>query len=500
MSSTIKVRFLIDREQQRVVFAEAGSDFVDVLFSFLTLPLGRIVRLLNKQSCSGSLDSIYNSVERLDIKHLKTEACQDMLLNPRSVAAEQCEGLKIKGIHEHKPRIYTCSQDGCLIQSTCYYTYSSKCLCHRCGKLMDKCSEWSKKTSEKGGIFVDYKDNFMITDDLRVIPTSLLKGLSIFKEMQIKEGSMLEERVIDFGTKEAMNLLGKSLVSKNALTLVCFPDAIKEQISVNEGEKEINLKLVLNKNNNNILYAEVGEDFINLLFSFLTFPLGSVLRLFSNNISLGGCVKNLYSSAESLGLECFKSEICRNMLLNPKLPPFYGCNKNQILQLEEITSDEIFVLKGCRKCYVDNGYKPIESAPCEHGIEQAEFIEWNPKFAKIMVDAGDAAFVVGSRKYMISDNLHVSPLSIISAVGSGMNLSISEMVGKEVFIDNYKVIESNVTSFVLFGSFLFLFGIYLLLFFSLQMQARSLLGAMLTSKTVLTDIFSSKPTRKRKSL
>ncbi|KAK8916665.1 hypothetical protein KSP39_PZI022631 [Platanthera zijinensis] len=480
MSSTIKVRFLIDREQKRVVFAEAGSDFVDVLFSFLTLPLGRIVRLLNKQSCLGSLDSLYDSVEQLDIKHLKTEACRDMLLNPRSAAAIQCEDLMIKGIHELEPRnLYTCSQDGCLIHSTCYYTYSSKCLCHRCGKLMDKCSEWLKKTSEEGGIFVDDKDNFMITDDLRVIPTSLLKGLSLFKEMQIKEASLLEERVIDFGTKEAMNLLGQSLVSKNALTLVCFPDApvqasagfslpIKEEIIVNEAEKEINLKLVLNKENNNILYAEAGEDFTNLLFSFLTFPLGSVLRLFSDNISLGGCVKNLHSSAENMGLECFKSEICRNMLLNPKLPAFYGYNKNQILQLEEIESEKIIVSKGCRKCYVDNGYKPCGSAPCIHGIEQAEVIERNPKSAKIMLDAGDAAFVVGSRKYMISDNLHVSPLSIISAVGSGMNLSISEMVGKEVSIDNYK--------------------------------ARSLLGAMLISKTVLTDVFSPKPTRRTKHL
>ncbi|KAK8964969.1 hypothetical protein KSP40_PGU021145 [Platanthera guangdongensis] len=479
MSSTIKVRFLIDSEKQRVVFAEAGSDFVDVLFSFLTLPLGRIVRLLNKQSCLGSLDSIYNSVERLDIKHLKTEACQDMLLNPRSVAAEQCEGLKIKGIHEQKPRtLYTCSRDGCLIRSTCYYTYSSKCLCHRCGKLMDKCSEWLKKTSEKGGIFVDYKDNFMITDDLRVIPTSLLKGLSIFKEMQIKEGSMLEERVMDFGTKEALNLLGKSLVSKNALTLVCFPDApvqenagfslpIKEEIIVNEAEKEINLKLVLNKENNNILYAEVGEDFVNLLFSFLTFPLGSVLRLFSDNISLGGCVKNLHSSADKMGLDCFKSDICRNMLLNPKLPTFYGYNKNQILHLEEIPSKKLTASKGCLKCYFDNGYKSCASAPCQHGIEKAEAIEWNPKSAKTMSDADDA-FVVGSKKYMISDNLQVSPLSIISAIGSGVNLSVSEMVGKEVSIDNGK--------------------------------ARSLLGAMLISKTVLTDIFSSKPTRKRKSL
>ncbi|XP_028555287.1 uncharacterized protein LOC110102472, partial [Dendrobium catenatum] len=47
------------KEQKRVVFVEAGSDFIDVLFSFLTLPLGSIIRLLGKQTDLGSLDSLY---------------------------------------------------------------------------------------------------------------------------------------------------------------------------------------------------------------------------------------------------------------------------------------------------------------------------------------------------------------------------------------------------------------------------------------------------------
>ncbi|KAK8940637.1 hypothetical protein KSP39_PZI010265 [Platanthera zijinensis] len=116
------------------------------------------------------------------------------------------------------------------------------------------------------------------------------------------------------------------------------------------------------------------------------------------------------------------------MLLNPMLPTFYGCNKNQIPQLEEITSIKLMVLKGCPMCYFDNGYnKSCGSATCQHGIKKAKVIEWNPKSTKIMADA-DKAFVVGSKK------------------------------------------------------------------------ARSLLGAMLIFKSFLTDIFSAKPTRKRKSL
>ncbi|KAK8916926.1 hypothetical protein KSP39_PZI022656 [Platanthera zijinensis] len=203
---SIKVRFLIDKEEKRVVYVEAGSDFVDVLFSFLTLPLGAIVRLLKKRSGLGSLDSLYESIEQLDAEHLQTEACKEMLLNPRSAAARLCEDLKVKGIHELKPRsFYTCRQDGCLIRSICCFTYTSNVLCSRCGELMDRIWEW-KKTTEEGGVFVKATTEFMITDDLRVMPSSLLKSLSLLKEMHIKDTSMLEERVMQFGTKEVSHL------------------------------------------------------------------------------------------------------------------------------------------------------------------------------------------------------------------------------------------------------------------------------------------------------
>ncbi|KAK8916927.1 hypothetical protein KSP39_PZI022657 [Platanthera zijinensis] len=307
MPSSMKVRFLIDKEEKRVVYVEAGSDFVDVLFSFLTLPLGAIVRLLKMPSGLGSLDSLYESIEQLDAEHLQTEACKEMLLNPRSAAAVLCEDLKVKRIHELNPRTnYTCSQDGCLIHSTCYFTFQSKVLCSRCGKLMDKTWQWHKQTSKEGGVFVKATAEFMITDDLRVMPASLLKSLSLLKEMHIKDTSMLEERVMQFGTKEVSHLSYNFLIVDD------------------EAQNEIKVELILNKKNNSLLYAQVGDDFTNHLFSFLAFPLGSVLKFLSDNMSpLGGCIQNLYSSIENMGLEYFKSEICRNMLLTPKLAAFF---------------------------------------------------------------------------------------------------------------------------------------------------------------------------------
>ena len=49
---TAPLRYWVDNERKRVVMAEASGHFVDVLFSFLTLPLGTIIRLGNQSVMS----------------------------------------------------------------------------------------------------------------------------------------------------------------------------------------------------------------------------------------------------------------------------------------------------------------------------------------------------------------------------------------------------------------------------------------------------------------
>ncbi|XP_020577475.1 uncharacterized protein LOC110022740 [Phalaenopsis equestris] len=470
--SKISARFLSNKDQKRIVCAEARSDFIDVLFSFLTLPLGSIVRLMAKQSGLGSLDVLYDAVEQLDVKILQTEACKEMLLNPRSPTAIICEDLKIKNIHNANPRsFYICNESDCLAHPTCYYTYVKNCRCIYCGKLITNSWVWLKETFGDGGIFVDDKTSFMISDDLRVMPTSLMRGYSLLEEWPINDVRSLEERVIDFGTDEMLNLLRRSLVSKNPLTEVCFADAtvaadvdcslmVKEETSDDKTVGAIALKLIINKKNNSVVCAEVGEDFVNQLLSFLTFPLGSVLKLISDNISiLGGCISNLYSSAEIMDLECFKSKTHKNMLLNPKLATFHSFDR-QILKLEETTSKKLLVSGGCPKCYSDNKHKPCVPAPCKHGVRQSQILEQNPKSGKLSAHSG-GAFVADSRRFMVSDNLHISPLSFISAIKNyTKDLPISDLVEKDVYIGKAKVL--------------------------------SLLSTMLISKTVLSDVFRSK--------
>ncbi|KAF0892244.1 hypothetical protein E2562_014829 [Oryza meyeriana var. granulata] len=77
-----------------MLFAESDKDFVDVLFGFLTLPLGTVVRLLGKESQAVCLDALYKSVEDLSTDYFQTKACKAMLLKPLNAAAKQCRQLK----------------------------------------------------------------------------------------------------------------------------------------------------------------------------------------------------------------------------------------------------------------------------------------------------------------------------------------------------------------------------------------------------------------------
>ncbi|KAK7373849.1 hypothetical protein VNO80_07269 [Phaseolus coccineus] len=86
---SISLKLMVLKEQSKVVFAEARKDFVDVLFSFLTLPLGTILRLVRKESKLqplevASLSLICQSVENLPKGCLRTDTCEEMLLRPRN--------------------------------------------------------------------------------------------------------------------------------------------------------------------------------------------------------------------------------------------------------------------------------------------------------------------------------------------------------------------------------------------------------------------------------
>jgi hypothetical protein len=78
----LSMKLLVDRKARRVLFAEAGKDVVDFLFSLLALPVATAVKLVGEGSVAGSVGNLYASVDRLDSTYVQPGAAKDALLSP----------------------------------------------------------------------------------------------------------------------------------------------------------------------------------------------------------------------------------------------------------------------------------------------------------------------------------------------------------------------------------------------------------------------------------
>ncbi|PIA44881.1 hypothetical protein AQUCO_01700451v1 [Aquilegia coerulea] len=439
----INIRLLIDKEKNKVLFAESDKDFVDLLFSFLTLPIGTIITLANKETNLGCMDKLYQSVEALDHQYFQTEVCKQMLLLPRSASED---------IHP------------CMFENV-------KCLC---GKIMNSTLELGWNTyfedDKLNCAFVNGIGKFMITDALEVSTLSAKTSLSILFGFGINDGTTLEVKNISVGLEEVMDLLKQSMLSKTPMTDVFLlkqneinTEAIIAKplnVMFQSDTKRVNLDLFVRKSDKKVLYAVAKADFLDFLFSFLTFPMGSVVELFGGSSSIGS-IDNIYKSVEGLyHIDPEKLERSKDRLLHPKIASQHGC-KNQLLQIEENTG-MIYISK-CSHCF-KNGLVDI---CCRHGLDRAELSLINPKFIDTVTLKG-GGFIRDSMVFMITDELVVELYSQISSI-SYLNkqcVPFSDLEERSVTVG--------------------------------EQEALSLLKASLTSKTALTSVFcqsSKKRTR-----
>ncbi|MBA0665261.1 hypothetical protein Goklo_005147 [Gossypium klotzschianum] len=80
--TAVSLKLLIDPIAHRVLFAEATKDFVDFLFNIMSLPVGTVIRLLNKQGTAGCIGNIYDSIENLSESYMLKASGKDILLKP----------------------------------------------------------------------------------------------------------------------------------------------------------------------------------------------------------------------------------------------------------------------------------------------------------------------------------------------------------------------------------------------------------------------------------
>ncbi|KAI7725306.1 hypothetical protein M8C21_017947 [Ambrosia artemisiifolia] len=353
----ISVKVIIDKVNRRVVYAEADHTFVDILFSFMTLPMGSIVRLLGKVADKrfevlGSLNNLYQSLKDFPECYLSTEECKFLLMNPRSLSFDHCTKLKLK-LDDTEPLNYfkcaTCSNFSQAFISTC-----NKAKCRGCGKLMNKEVGYKKPNvcvGGRGGVFVSDIATFIVTDDLRVMPYTSASSIQLLTDIGITDYSCLDNLKLDMGCEEILHLLKMALSLDFVFTYLVFnrnlpiPDlVVPDQSSTLDQtalmKKEVSattkmrLEVSLQRSTGKLLFAEAEEDFVDFLFGLLSIPMGTVVGELLKGASSLTCMDNIFKSLSNMSVGRYlKSQNIKDMLLKPHTGQQYP-SKNQVFPLE----------------------------------------------------------------------------------------------------------------------------------------------------------------------
>ncbi|KAL3635473.1 hypothetical protein CASFOL_020020 [Castilleja foliolosa] len=457
-NANFSLKVVINKQKTKVLFAEANNDFTDVLLSFLTLPLGRIVRVLEKHygdkaPVIGSITTLYKGLVNLDSAHFRTDGYKQKLINPRSSFSDECRKLKLD-INDSQPvRYFACEDLGCTrskaYSMSMYYDVGG---CD-CGKPLTReihmtdVSEYNNVNDR--GVFIVDGASFIISDELMILPNLAGSVIQILSKLGITDTDWGELVNVTFGFNEVMDLLKASLFSRTPLTdtilnnghinftwpsipLNIVPKVDKSQVVDNIrpvpvivifSSKKIVLKVVVQKSTNKLLFAQAEENFIDFLFSLLTIPLGGAEFLMDGSTSFTN-IDNLYRSVANLiDAKYFKSN-AKIRLTKPKLAQGYRpIPRYRIFPLEE---------EKTRKVYFYEGERSKGDSMSFSSRSGGSFIE--VLFLNSLKEQG--SYVKGPGTYMVRDDLSVTPLCMTSYLSNlnALKIPFSDVTEMEVEI------------------------------------------------------------------
>ncbi|CAM8950037.1 unnamed protein product [Rhodiola kirilowii] len=204
----MKLTLFLDDKSSKLLFAEADKEFVDFLFTILSLPLATVTRLLKQEDdMLGSLGSLYKGIESLDYSYFQPGLSNVAVLCPRVILpfSDNCVPLMIVGKAD---RMYKCQH--------CTFKYASSETCPSCYLSMSTRVEYH--TSSSAG-YVKDAVGYVVMDDLEVKPMSGTSSIiSLLNTFDNKNVGDIKEKTVSLGKAEALQLLRASLLSKSVLT------------------------------------------------------------------------------------------------------------------------------------------------------------------------------------------------------------------------------------------------------------------------------------------
>ncbi|CAO2204591.1 unnamed protein product [Urochloa humidicola] len=264
-SGTSTMKLLVDKASQRVLFAEAGKDVVDFLFSLLTMPMGAAASLLGAaaDTLGSAVVNIYASAENMDAAYMQCPEARDALvvnaslpsapttrLHPTTTCAcaaaaaaasttatAMAPGYNYNnpayvwpsaGMHPHHCQAYAPPYIPAPAESAAAVGLMPpphgaaglallppvRYQCHSCYAL---------GSPQGSGGFVQAAASFTVMDDLTVKPATNVSTVALLGTLGVKDLDALEERTVTVGRKECLEILKVAFKSKTVLTDVFLP-------------------------------------------------------------------------------------------------------------------------------------------------------------------------------------------------------------------------------------------------------------------------------------
>eukprot|EP00253_Pinus_taeda_P021088 PITA_21088 len=255
-ANSITIKLMVSKRSGKIMYAEAGKHFVDLLFSFLVLPTGAIAKqaLVSKHNKEKDdtkvccITNLYKSVESLSASLMKVDKA--VLLDPEVFSATYTsDTLNIKSsTPAPASKYYVCPYTGNYDGTHGLSTQNGTVTCSSCGhtinrgvKLEDNPLAATKDSVRPTG-YVKKTVNFFITDDLSVIPSgSTATIVQLWNKLDVKEPTELEEQNVTVGPNEVTGLLKADMVHNTPLNAV-FKAERKSSTTMDMGTTGISLQ------------------------------------------------------------------------------------------------------------------------------------------------------------------------------------------------------------------------------------------------------------------
>ncbi|KAK9700044.1 hypothetical protein RND81_08G213600 [Saponaria officinalis] len=199
----LSLKLIIDTKAKKVVFAEAGKDFVDFVFHILSLPLGTVVNFMNNKGMNGCLGTVCKSFHLLDSEYFLRAFDRKTVFKP---SIEAIVSRLFVGQNPLRD-IYKCP-------SHSQFSFKPEQVCPESGCNM-RMNRWCVFDKESILRFVKPTVVYMVKDDLEVQPMSISSIRN-----HVSDFDYVQEKVVEFGVKEALEILKASLETKAVLTTV----------------------------------------------------------------------------------------------------------------------------------------------------------------------------------------------------------------------------------------------------------------------------------------